>query len=114
MSKSKDIDKLLNDDINLENYISKIEKEQIEIPSNLQERIISKVNTKKKILYTDICKIAACLIFSLAVCRMDFIKNDEILKQEYEKTQENVSVSQKISDFCKWFTTPLEIEKEER
>lgn len=109
MSKLEEINKLLNNDINLENYINKIEKEQIEVPSNLQERIISKVNTKKKILYTDICKIAACLIFSLAVCRMDFIKNDEILTKEYEKPQKNISISEKISDFCKWFTTPLEI-----
>ena len=45
---------------------------------------------------------------------MDFIKNDEILTYEYEKPQKNISISEKISDFCKWFTTPLEIEKEER
>lgn len=114
MSKLKDIDKLLNNDIDFESYINKIEKEQIETPSDLQERIISKINRKKKILYTDICKIAACLIFSLAVCRMDFIKNDEILTKGYEKPQKNISISEKISDFCKWFTTPLEIEKEER
>lgn len=114
MSKLQEIDKLLNDDINLENYINEIEKQNIQTPSNLQERIVSKINRKRKVRYADICKIAACLIFSLAVCRMDFIKNDEILTYEYEKPQKNISISEKISDFCKWFTTPLEIEKEER
>lgn len=114
MNKIDKIDELLKNDFNLDNYINETEKEEIKVPSNLKEKIITRINRKRKIYYTDICKIAACLIFSLAICRTDFIKNDEISRYKYEKPKTSISISEKVSDFCKWFTMPLEIEKEER
>ena len=68
IDKINQIDKLLKEDIIFENYIKKIEKKQIETPVDLKEKIKSKINKKKKVLYIDICKIVACLIFSLAIC----------------------------------------------
>ncbi len=114
MNKIDKINELLQDEIYLEKYINEINKKQIETPSNLKDNIISKVNKKKKIYYVDICKIAACLIFSLAICRTDFIKNDNISKYKEDKETTSISINEKLSDFCKWFTTPLEIEKEEK
>lgn len=108
------IDKLLNDEIVLQNYINKIEENKIDIPSNLNEKILSKIYRKKKVLYMDICKIAACLVFSLVICRTDFIKNDNISKYKSERPKTTISINEKLSDFCKWFTTPLEIDKEEK
>ena len=64
--------------------------------------------------YIDICKIAACLIFSLAICRTDFMKNDEISQYKANKPEKDITITEKLSDFCKWFTTPIEIEKEEK
>ena len=108
------IDKLLNDDYYLEEYINKTEENKIDIPSNLNEKILSKIYRKKKVLYMDICKIAACLVFSLVICRTDFIKNDNFSRYKSERPKTTISINEKLSDFCKWFTTPLEIEKEEK
>lgn len=107
------IDKLLQDDISLEKYINEIQEKKVDTPENLKSTIISKINRKKKRKYSDICKIAACLIFSLAVCRMDFVKNDDIKTKE-ERPKTTISINEKLSDFCKWVKTPLEIEKEEK
>lgn len=114
MNKLEKIDELLRDDIKLEKYINEIEKYQIQSSKNLEEKILSKINKKKKNKYADICKIAACLIFSLAICRTDFIKNDEIVKKEENKPKTTLSINEKISDFCKWATTPIEKEEEEK
>lgn len=114
MNKIDKINELLQDDVYLRDYINEINKKQTEIPSNLEDNIITKVNKKKKIYYVEICKIAACLIFSLAICRTDFIKSDNISKYKEEKEMTSISINEKLSDFCKWFTTPLEIEKEEK
>lgn len=114
MNKIDKIDDLLKNDFNLENYINEIDKKEIKETSNLKEKIITRINRKRKMYYTDICKIAACLIFSLAICRTDFIKNDDISRYKNERPKTNISISEKVSDFCKWFTMPLEIEKEEK
>lgn len=113
MDKSNKIDELLQNDLKLESYIKEIEKKEIEIPSNLKEKIVSKINRKNKKYYTDICKIAACLIFSLSICKTDFIKNDNISEYKIEKPKTSITINEKLSDFCKWFTTPLEIENKE-
>ena len=46
---------------------------------------------------------------------MDFIKNDEIKDYQFEedKPKSTISINKKISDFCKWATTPIEKEEEE-
>lgn len=108
------IDRLLENDMDLEKYINKIEKNKIEMPMNLKEKIMSKINKKRKIHYADICKIAACLIFSLAICRTDFIKEDKISNYKREETNTSITINEKLSDFCKWFTTPIEINEEEK
>lgn len=114
MNKLEKIDKLIENDFKLEKYINEIQEKKIEIPEDLEEKVLSKINKKKKNKYADICKIAACLIFSLAVCRMDFITNDEIknYQQEKDKPKSTISINEKISDFCKWATTPIEKEEE--
>lgn len=113
MNELEKINKLLQNDINLEKYINEIQEKKVDTPEDLKDKIFSKINQKKKSKYADICKIAACLIFSLAVCRMDFIKNDNITTKE-ERPKTTISINEKLSDFCKWVTTPLEIEKEEK
>lgn len=116
MNKLEKIDELIENDFKLEKYINEIKDKEIKMPEDLEEKVLSKINKKKKNKYADICKIAACLIFSLAVCRMDFIKNDEIkdYQQEEDKPKSTISINEKISDFCKWVTTPIEKEEEER
>ena len=114
MDKLEKIDQLLHDDINLEKYINNIEKNQThQSTHDLQRKILSKINQKKKNKYADICKIAACLIFSLAVCRTDFIKNDEIKIHKEDEPKTTISINEKLSDFCKWAITPIEKEEEE-
>lgn len=114
IQKLKEIDQLLNDDVQLEKYINEIQEKQIETPLNLKEKISSKISRKNKKFCIDICKIAACLIFSLAICRTDFIKNDDFKKREPEEVKTTISIDEKISDICKWLTTPLNFEKEEK
>lgn len=114
MDKLEKIDKLLQDDISLEKYINEIEKVEIQAQSTdkLQRKILSKINKKKKNKYSDICKIAACLIFSLAVCRTDFIKEDNIKTNKNDEPKITISINEKLSDFCKWVITPIEKEEE--
>lgn len=118
MSKLENIDNLLKNDGYLEKYISEIEKKEIQSPSDLEQNILSKINRKKKNKYADICKIAACLIFSLAICRTDFIKNDEFTTSKIETKSQSketsTTINKKISDICKWLTTPIEFEEEEK
>ncbi len=114
MNRLEKIDKLLNNDFDLENYINEIDKVNIDIPRNLKEKIKLKINKKKNIYFADICKIAACLIFSLVICRTDFIRYDKMSDYKVEETKTSISIDEKLSDFYKWFTTPLEIEKEEK
>ena len=114
LNKYNKIDKLLENENELERYIRDIEQQKIETPPDLKEKINLKITKKKNKYYVDICKIAACLIFSLAVCRTDFIKNDEIVKKEEQETKTTISISEKISDFCKWAITPIEKEEEEK
>ena len=114
MDKLEKINKLLQDDISLEKYIKEIENEKIPIQTTneLQRKISSKINKKRKNRYADICKIAACLIFSLAVCRTDFIKEDNIKTNKNYEPKTTISINEKLSDFCKWVITPIEKEEE--
>lgn len=114
VEKLNQIDDLLKYDLSFENYVKEIEKKQVDIPSDLSGKILFKINKKKKSRYVDICKIVACLIFSLAICRTDFVKNDEILKCKDDNSRKSIVITERLSDFCKWFTTPIEIEKEEK
>lgn len=114
MKNLDEIDILLENDYCLQNYINEIDKKQTKAPPYLQENILLKITKKKRKLHIDICKIAACLIFSLTICRTDFIKDDNIGKKEIEKTKTTISINEKISDFCKWVTTPIEKEEEEK
>lgn len=109
MKKIDKIDKLLNDDMELEKYLESLETKNIKIPDNLNECINIKVQNKKNKYLVGICKIAACLIFSLAICRTDFIQNDQFNKKEKIDTKDNIVVEQKISEFCKIFTTPINL-----
>lgn len=112
MNKMQIIDELLKDDCKLEKYIDDIEKTQIQKPENIDKKILSKINKNKKTKFADICKIAACLVFSLSLCRTDLIKNDDIKIYEEQKTKTSISIqiSEKLSDFCKWAITPIEKE----
>ena len=112
MNKLEKINELLLDDSKLEKYINEIEKSKEPETKILEEKIISKINKKKKNKYADICKIAACLIFSLAICRTDFIIDDNVKKYEEDKPKNNITINGKLSDCWKWVTTP--IEKEEK
>lgn len=115
MKNLDEIDNLLENDFYLENYINEINKKQVKIPADIQKNILLKITKKKRKIHIDICKIVACLIFSLTICRTDFIINDNIAKkEEKEKTKTTISINEKISDFCKWVTTPLEKEEEEK
>lgn len=114
MNRLNKIDRLLNDESSLDKYINEINQKQIEVPLDLSQNIMTKVNRKKKKYYADICKIAACLIFSLVICRTDFVKYDKMSDYKVEKPKTSISINEKLSDFCKWFTTPLGIEKEEK
>ena len=48
IQKLKEIDQLLNDDVQLEKYINEIQEKQIETPLNLKEKISSKISRKNK------------------------------------------------------------------
>lgn len=102
--KIKKIDNLLNGNSNLELYIDSIENSNINVPSNIEEKIFEKLKIKKnenkqqekvinleegkseintknknesklnKNKYFDILKVAACTVFALIVWEFVFSK----------------------------------------
>lgn len=115
MNRLEKIENLLNDDLELEKYINSLENTNFVIPKDLNKNIKNTIKIKKKIHYLDICKIAACLIFALLICRTDSIKNDILSNYKYEKKYElkDSDFKQKLSDLCSFLKTPLNLEKEE-
>lgn len=114
IKKMREIDEMLENDMLLNNYINKMDNKEFEVPLNLKEKIKFKINKKQKKYFIDICKIAACLIFSLAICRTDFIKNDDFKKKDLQEIKTTISIDEKVSDLCKWLTTPINLNKEEK
>lgn len=128
-SKLKQIDLLIQDDLNIEKYIQEVEEKNVEIPSNLSLKILEKIkekqlcenkNVKKftlKINYLNILKIVACTMFSIILWETVLSKNvsyasteikpDKQISSFYLKIEEKVKV---ISEF---FLGPLNIEGRE-
>ena len=79
-----------------------------------KERYFMKNNQKKK-NYMNICKIAACLIFGLVVCRTEFITQDNFnTYQEREEIESRVEIQEKFSDLCSFLRTPIKQEGKEK
>lgn len=115
MKKINRIDQLLSDENELENYLASVEEQEICVPQDLKKNIFIKVNNQKKKNYMNICKIAACLIFGLVVCRTEFITQDNFnTYQEREEIESRVEIQEKFSDLCSFLRTPIKQEGKEK
>ena len=115
MNKIKKIDELLSDDSKLENYLHHLEKQDVCVPKNLNHQILLKIHRQNKKYYMNICKIAACLILGLVICRTDFITNDNFevfTKKESQTLSYDTKFQEKFSDICGFLKTPLEKRKD--
>lgn len=115
MNKIEKINQLLSDERELDAYIENLEKQDVCVPKDLNKNILVKVQNKKNKYYMNVCKIAACLIFGLAICRTDFIINDNFDDyQEKESTSSKIEIREKFSDVCSFLRTPINIEGKEK
>lgn len=114
MKEIEKINQLLSDENKFESYIENLEKQDVCVPKDLNKNIFEKVQNHKKKYYMNICKIAACLIFGLAVCRTDFIMQDDfVLRKEKQTLSAKVQIQEKFSDVCSFLRTPINIEGKE-
>lgn len=115
MKKIEKIDKLLSDEKELNKYIENLEKQKVCIPKDINNNILNKIKNKKKIKYINICKITACLIFGLAICRTKFITNDNVnIYKEEKSTTSKTTIQEKFSDMCSFLNTPINKERNEK
>lgn len=114
MKEIEKINKLLSDEDELGQYIQNLEKRDVCVPQDLKRNILIKVKNQKRKYYMNICKIAACLIFGLVVCRTDFIIQDNFnTYEEREKKESRVEIQEKFSDVCSFLRTPVNQEGKE-
>lgn len=127
--KLKKLDLLLENDLNMTNYIQEVEEQNIEVSSNLNSKILEKIKEKQlfedkkinkfkpKINYFNILKIVACTMFSIILWETVLSKNvsyasvdvkpEKQINSFYSKIDEKVKV---ISEF---FLGPINIEGRE-
>lgn len=114
MNKIEKIDQLLSDEKELDAYIENLEKQDVCVPKDLNKNILFKVQRHKNRYYMNICKIAACLIFGLAVCRTDFMMQDDFINYEEKQTiSTRTEIQEKFSGVCSFLRTQINIEGKE-
>ena len=112
MNRIEKINKLLSDEKELYIYIENLEKRNFSIPRDLNKNILLKVQKYKNKYYINICKIAACLILGLAICRTDFIVQDDFITCEERQTiSTKKEIQEKFRDICNFLKTPINIER---
>lgn len=115
MKEIKRIDQLLSDENELENYLASLEKQDVCVPQDLKKNIFIKIKNQKRKNDMNICKIAACLIFGLVICRTEFITQDNFnTYQEKEKVESRIEIQEKFSDLCSFLRTPIKQEGKEK
>lgn len=106
-SKIKRIEILLEDDMELDKYISNIDKVNIENNKSLKSRIISNVRKTNEISKKSykILKLAACATFAIILCQTNFVKAGTFEKKE--KNNKDMVLIQsinkgvnKLNDLC--------------
>ncbi|MDO4282955.1 MAG: hypothetical protein Q4D02_04885 [Clostridia bacterium] len=119
--KINEIDKLLDDDSLLNDYVSMIDNSNVEIPSGLESRILNGIKVRRinkqyqSNKFVDILKIVACTV--VAIC----IWNSSIPSNICYATSKNIKRSDVytkfdsvISDINAFFMTPIKLERREK
>lgn len=115
------IDRLLNNDSLLNEYIDKIENSNFEIPEGLDKRVLNIIYTQdKKIIkksnrFVEILKIVACTVVALCIWNSTLTSNTSYATNKSIKRSEFYtkfdSVMEDISNF---FMTPIIFERGEK
>lgn len=115
------IDKLLNNDSLLDEYINIIENSNFEIPEGLEKNILNFVCTKdKKIMkksnrFVDILKIVACTVVALCIWNSTLTSNTSYATNKSIKRSEFYTKFDSVmEDISKFFMTPIIFERGEK
>lgn len=125
LNKINDIEFILNNNIEFEEYINEISNNQIENPvdlnvkimKNIENKVKSKNVTKKQNLrFSNILKIVACTLFAIIIWETVFSSNVSYASHEkiqpskiqviYNKFSEKVS--NKLEEINNFFKKPIE------
>lgn len=125
--KLNEIDNLLANEENLDRYLNEFESDELQISSDLNNKILNKLNKEKegktkilhkshKVTYLDILKIAACTIFALIIWQTSSTRS-----VAYAGSNTNVKkddIYNKIDGFMQnvneFFMKPMDINFERR
>lgn len=119
--KIDEIDKLLNDDSLLTDYINMIENSNLEIPVGLENRILNGVNIKsinkpmRENKFVGILKIVACTVVALCIwnfsvpSNISYATNKNIKRSEFYTKFDSV-----MEDVSAFFMTPIKLERGEK
>lgn len=115
------IDKLLNNDSLLNEYISMIENSNFGIPEGLDKKVLSFVYEQdKKIIkksnkFVDILKIVACTVVALCIWNSTLTSNTSYATSKSIKRSEfYVKFDSVMEDISNFFMTPIIFERGEK
>lgn len=116
-----EIDKLLNDDSLLNEYINKIDDSNLDIPSGLENRILNGVyvkstnSLKKQNKFVDILKIVACTVVAICIWNLCLSSNISYATNKNIKRSEfYIKFDSVIGDINTFFMTPIKFERGEK
>lgn len=120
--KIKKIDNLLKNDELLEKYITNISNSDFDIPSDLTENILKKINKEEaKILqkaykfnYFDILKIAICTLFALIIWQNCSTKTVIYASSNEKKEEIYTNIDSAMQSINNFFMKPVNIERREK
>ncbi len=114
-SNIKRIDEILNDDEVFEKYICQMENSNLDIPETLNKKILEKVKGRKKNIYLDIVKVAACTILAISIWNMTSSANISYATNTgIKESAIYTKFDQFMSDVNNFFMKPIRFERGEK
>lgn len=123
LDKLNKIEMLLNDETTLDKYIEEIDEKELNMPINLQSKLLSNTERKFNIKvfvveqYANILKIAACTIFAILMWENTLPKdfgNSKPFEMGIKQSSIYASIDNTLKNINSFFTKPINLNKEER
>ncbi len=114
--KIEKIDKLLEDDDYLNEYIRSLDKKDIKVSKDLKTKITNRLEKRgKKISYINVLKIAACTIFAVTICECSILfekQRPEVVKEDKISSVYS-AIMVKLNDINEMMLSPIVFERGE-
>lgn len=120
-SKIKKIDSILEDNTYFDNYLKEIEKRDIKVPVDLNEKLKNSLAKEEKhinkVRYYDILRIAACTILALLLWQITLPSVTSYATVDLEKTRGEeiyTKIDETMEKVSEFFNSPVNLERREK